>query len=42
MLRSIEIAHGRSYMRKDELAQQKIGPQAPYDKIKDHVIAKQK
>jgi hypothetical protein len=32
----------RPCKRKDELAQKKVVPQATYDKIKDHVVAKQK
>ena len=36
------IVDGRPYVRKDELAQKKIIPQATYDKIKDQIMAEQK
>ena len=36
------IVDGRPYMKKDELMQKKVIPQATYDKIKDQIVAKQK
>jgi DNA uptake protein ComE-like DNA-binding protein len=38
---SKKIVDNRPYKRKDELVQKKIVPQATYDSIKDHIVAKQ-
>jgi competence protein ComEA len=37
-----KIIDNRPYKRKDELTAKKVLPQATYDKVKDHIIAKQK
>ena len=39
---SKKIVDNRPYKRKDELVKKKVVPQGTYDKIKDHIIAKQK
>jgi competence protein ComEA len=36
-----KIVDNRPYKRKDELVQKNVVPQATYDSIKDHIIAKQ-
>jgi competence protein ComEA len=39
---SKKIIENRPYKRKDELVKKKVVPQATYDKVKDHIVAKQK
>ena len=39
---SKKIVEHRPYKRKDELVRKKVVPQATYDKIKDHIVARQK
>jgi len=36
-----KIVDGRPYKRKDELKTKSVVPDATYDKIKDHIVAKQ-
>ena len=36
-----KVVDGRPYKRKDELKTKKVVPDATYDKIKDHIVAKQ-
>jgi DNA uptake protein ComE-like DNA-binding protein len=38
---SKKIVENRPYKRKDELVQKKVSPGPTYEKIKDHLIAKQ-
>jgi competence protein ComEA len=37
-----KIVENRPYKKKDELVTKKVVPQATYDKIKDHIVARQK
>jgi competence protein ComEA len=38
---SAKIIEGRPYRAKNELVQKKILPQAVYDKVKNHIVARQ-
>jgi DNA uptake protein ComE-like DNA-binding protein len=38
---SAKIIEGRPYRAKNELVQKKILPQADYDKVTDHIVARQ-